>query len=63
MFKVNIGMIDRSLRIIFGLSLIIATGLGYLNNWGYLGLILIATGMFRFCPLYRVLGINTCKVN
>ena len=32
------------------------------NFWWILGVALIATGIFRFCGLYRVLGINTCKI-
>ncbi|RUO24916.1 YgaP family membrane protein [Aliidiomarina maris] len=27
-----------------------------------LGAALIASGLFRFCGLYRLLGINTCKI-
>ena len=32
------------------------------TSGGILGVALIATGIFRFCGLYRVLGINTCKI-
>jgi hypothetical protein len=27
---------------------------------GLLGLVMIATGVFRFCPAYTLLGMNTC---
>ena len=30
--------------------------------WGYLGLIVLATGVFRFCGAYTLLGINTCPM-
>jgi hypothetical protein len=26
------------------------------------GLIMVGTALFRFCPLYRLLGMNTCEV-
>ncbi|QOZ30173.1 DUF2892 domain-containing protein [Bradyrhizobium sp. CCBAU 51753] len=60
----NIGLIDRYARIVIGLALIAYTlkdgslGTGWLFA-GTLGLILIATAFFSFCPLYTLLGINT----
>jgi hypothetical protein len=29
--------------------------------WGLLGIVPLATGLFRFCPLYLPFGINTCE--
>jgi len=28
--------------------------------WGWLGIVPLATGLLGSCPLYSVLGINTC---
>lgn len=63
MLKVNVGGIDRILRVVVGLALVTATALGFLNVWGWLGMIPLLTGLFRFCPVYTILGIKTCKVN
>ncbi len=59
--KVNVGGADRILRIAAGLVLIGLTLAGTIGIWGWLGLILIATGLFSFCPAYSILGIKTCK--
>lgn len=62
MFKLNVGSIDRILRIVVGLGLILATSFGLLGVWGWIGVIPLVTGLFQFCPLYRILGLNTCKL-
>ena len=59
--QVNVGSADRTLRIAAGLVLIGLTLAGTIGIWGWLGLILIATGLFSFCPAYSILGIKTCK--
>ena len=59
--KVNVGGTDRLLRVIAGLVLIGLTLMGIIGIWGWIGLILLATGIFSFCPAYGLLGINTCK--
>ena len=58
--KLNVGIVDRSLRIVVGLVLIALTLLGQIGVWGWIGVIPLLTGAFRFCPLYSVLGLNTC---
>jgi ABC-type branched-subunit amino acid transport system permease subunit len=35
---------------------------GTIGAWGYLGLIVLATGVFSFCGAYTLLGINTCPM-
>lgn len=55
----NVGSIDRTLRIIGGLTLIALAALGKVGWWGYLGIVPLATGIIRFCPLYAVLGIRS----
>ncbi|MBM6444004.1 YgaP family membrane protein [Pseudomonas mohnii] len=59
--KANIGTIDRSLRILAGLLLIGLSLSGVIGAWGWIGLVPLATGIFRFCPVYTLLGIKTCN--
>ena len=59
----NVGNIDRAIRILLGLGLIVATLAGAIGAWGWLGVIPLATGIFRFCPAYLPVGISTCGVN
>jgi hypothetical protein len=58
--KINVGNTERLLRIIAGI-IIIGVGVYYQSWWGVVGLIPLLTGLFRFCPLYMMLGMNTCK--
>jgi Protein of unknown function (DUF2892) len=59
--KANVGTIDRIIRILIGLGLIGATLLGAIGAWGWLGVIPLATGVFRFCPAYLPFGLSTCQ--
>ncbi|MGK5052335.1 YgaP family membrane protein [Janthinobacterium sp. RB2P8] len=58
----NVGNIDRAIRILLGVGLIAATLYGAIGAWGWLGVIPLATGIFRFCPAYLPFGIRTCPV-
>jgi Protein of unknown function (DUF2892) len=60
--QANVGTIDRILRIIGGAVLIALAATGHLGPWGYLGIVPLATGLFRFCPAYTLLGIRTCPL-
>jgi len=59
--KTNVGATDKIIRIVAGIVLIIM-GILYSNIWIIIGLIPLITGLIGFCPLYTLLGINTCKV-
>jgi hypothetical protein len=59
--KANVGTIDRALRVIVGLALIGLTLTGHIGVWGWIGVVPLATGIFRFCPAYTLLGASTCK--
>ena len=59
----NVGTIDRSLRIVAGVALILMAVLGKVGVWGYLGVIPLATGLFRFCPAYLPFGFTTCSMS
>lgn len=58
----NMGNVDRVLRGVFGLGLLAWAVLGSQElHWlGWLGVVPLGTALFGFCPLYRVLGLNTC---
>jgi len=57
----NIGSLDRVLRILVGLGLISLVFVGPHTPWGWIGLVPLASGLFRFCPAYTLLGIKTCR--
>ena len=59
--KVNIGNVDRVLRISSGVVIVTLTALGMISPWGWLAIGLIVSGVIRNCTLYSLLGINTCK--
>ena len=58
--RCNVGRIDRLIRIIIGL-VIIVVGYIYENWWGAVGFIPFLTGLFRWCPLYNPFKIDTSK--
>ena len=58
--KINEGVIDRSLRVIVGLVLIGLAATGTIGMWGYVGIIPLVTGAVGMCPIYTLLGINSC---
>ena len=57
----NIGTIDRALRVALGLGLISLVFVGPQTNWGWLGLIPLATAAIGWCPPYALLGFSTCR--
>lgn len=61
--KTNVGAADRAIRIVAGLALL---GLllileGNARWWGLVGLLPLATGLMRWCPLYVPFAIDTCR--
>lgn len=61
--KMNVGSVDRILRIVAGLVLIGLTLAGQIGVWGWIGVLPLLTGIFRFCPAYTLFGMNTCSMN
>ena len=57
---VNVGTIDRTIRILAGLALIALAFTGTIGLWGYIGIVLLLTGLFRVCPAYSLIGVKTC---
>ena len=60
MFRNNVGGLDRGVRIAAGLGLIALVFIGPETPWGWLGLVPLVTGLMGFCPLYSLIGVNTC---
>lgn len=67
----NVGTIDRGLRFILGLILLAApfvSGMALFASSAativsvILGLVMVGTSAMKFCPLYRILGVQTCKL-
>ena len=56
---INVGTIDRIIRIVAGLA-ILAAGYYFKSWWGLIGCLPILTGTIRFCPAYLPFGLNTC---
>jgi hypothetical protein len=57
--KCNVGGIDRILRIVASLVLLSLAASNTLGVWAWVGVVPLATGLFRFCPMYTALGINS----
>lgn len=65
----NVGNIDRGIRILIGLAALAAVFVGPFAGAGWerialgvVGVIMIGTSAIKFCPLYRIFGIRTCKI-
>lgn len=66
MFKTNIGGIDRVLRIVIGLALLVwfffDNGTGFWHYAKLIGVVPLLTGLMSSCPIYSVLGLSTCPL-
>jgi hypothetical protein len=67
----NVGTTDRALRLIAGVVLLALTWIAPIAVFHgtlvvtlatVVGLVMVGTALFRFCPLYAALGMNTCAV-
>ncbi len=61
--KINESILDRSLRVVLGLVVLSLMFVGPKSLWGLVGLVPLATGIVGFCPLYRLVGIDTCRTH
>ena len=61
--KFNVGGIDRILRIVAGLALIALAATGTVGAWGWIGVVPLLTGIFKFCPAYGIFGLSTCPMH
>ncbi len=55
----NVGNIDRLARIVIGLALLSLVFIGPKTLWGLVGLVPLGTAAIRFCPAYKLIGVNT----
>ncbi len=56
----NEGKLDRIIRAVLGIGILALVFVGPKTPWGLLGLVPLATAFVGFCPLYKLLGVNTC---
>ncbi|MBT1450485.1 DUF2892 domain-containing protein [Glaciecola sp. XM2] len=61
MFAANLHSFDRIARLVLGLALVSLVFIGPQTPWGYVGVILIATALINFCPIYKIIGVSTRK--
>ena len=66
MFKTNEGTVDRALRILVGVALLVwffmDQGQGFWHYAKLIGVVPLLTGLIGSCPLYSILGISTCPM-
>lgn len=67
----NLGTVDRVFRFLLGIVLLAApfvSGVALFDSGlatalsVIVGIVMLATSAMRFCPLYRIFGIRTCKM-
>ena len=58
----NAGNVDRIIRVALGIILLSLTVVGPQSLWGLVGLVPLITGAVGFCPLYKLVGMNTCPI-
>jgi len=58
----NVGGIDRILRIVAGVVLIILAIFGIGSPWTWIGVVPLATGLLGWCPAYTLFGLRTCPL-
>ena len=60
--KQNVHNVERIIRIIIGLAIVSLVFIGPQTPWGWIGVVPLVTGLVGMCPLYSILGINTCPM-
>lgn len=58
--QANVGGLDRLFRIVVGVVLIGLAVSGTIGAWGWIGVVPLASGLLRFCMVYKLLGISSC---
>ena len=59
MLQLNVGNVDRLLRVLLGVVLIGLALFGAIGLWGYLGVIPLVSGAMAFCPVYSLFRFST----
>ena len=60
--KANVGGIDKILRILAGVVLLVLATLDIGTPWTWIGIVPLATGLLGRCPAYSIFGLNTCPL-
>jgi len=60
--QINVGTIYRATRVVVGLGLVIAAYAGALGPWAWIGLVPLVTGAVGTCPVYSLLGVDSCRL-
>lgn len=64
MFTINVGTVDRILRLVVGVALLawffFDRGAGFWHYAKLIGIVPIVTAALGTCPIYSLLGISTC---
>ena len=63
LFPKNEHKIERALRVVLGLGLLSIVFFGPRTPWGWIGLVPLVTGLIGTCPVYSILGFNTCPID
>jgi len=58
----NEGAADRVLPVVVGLGLLSLVVVGPQTPWIWIGVVPLVTGLIGTCPLYTLLGLNTCPL-
>lgn len=56
----NVGTVDRVIRGLVGVLLILMVFVGPQTPWGWIGIIPLVTAIVGFCPAYKIFGLSTC---
>ena len=59
---VNEGTLDRLLRVVVGAGLMALAMTHTIGAWGWIGVVPLIAGAVGVCPLYSLVGINTCPM-
>ncbi|MHB1299789.1 MAG: YgaP family membrane protein [Burkholderiales bacterium] len=62
--KTNVGSVDKIVRVVVGIGLLSLFFIleGNMRFLGLIGIVPIATALMGWCPLYSVIGVNTCPL-
>ncbi|PKO56643.1 MAG: DUF2892 domain-containing protein [Betaproteobacteria bacterium HGW-Betaproteobacteria-21] len=60
--KSNVGGMDKILRIVAGVVLLVLAIMGIGAPWTFIGIVPLVTGLMGWCPAYTLLGLNTCPL-
>lgn len=59
--NLNVGILDRTLRIFGGLAVLSLAFVGPQTPWAYVAIVPVVTGFLGHCPAYTLFGFDTCS--